>query len=552
MSKRVKAVEVIEAKENISLTGQIQNPIKKVCAYCRVSTDHVEQKTSYEAQVDEYTKRIKANDKWEFAGIYADEAKTGTCYAKRNEFNRMILDCKNGKIDLILTKSISRFARNVEDSIRTVRILRTQYNVEVFFEKENISTFDPKSDMIFTILASVAQEESRNISENCTWNIYKRMKDGVPIINHNRFLGYDKDENGELVINEQEAKTVRYIFNRYLEGVGYTTIARELEAKGFLTGAGNTKWHGSTVSGILQNEKYYGDLLQQKTFTVDYLSHKRIDNKGQKEKFLIKENHQPIISKELWLAVQKKREDKFAQTSGNDTNRERFASKYAFSGRLVCGNCGNTLKRRTWNAKTDAERIVWQCNDYINKGKRSCDSKAVGDLTIKRAFVEVYNSILNDKSEFFDTFIKTIERIIKKGHDKTKYEKALKEIRQVDDKISKLVQMKIDGELSADDFKREYDNLNTYKEKFVDVRNQFVENEINGSEKLRKISVIKEVIHTNSNPLTEFDDKIFKSIVDKVIIHNPISFTFVLVNGLEIPFDAKDLRDGRKYNHRDY
>ncbi len=546
-----KQVEVIEALPNISLSGNEERAIKKVAAYCRVSSDHIEQKTSYDAQIDEYTKRIKSNPDWEFVGIYADEAKTGTNTKNRLEFNRMIFDCERGNIDLILTKSISRFARNVEDSIRTVRKLKS-YGVEVFFEKENISSLDGKSDMLFSILASVAQEESRNISDNCTWGIRKKMRDGVPIVNHNRFLGYDKDENGELVINEEEAKTVRYIFNRYLEGVGYKTIARELEAKGCLTGAGKTKWHDSTIRGILENEKYYGELLQQKTVTVDYLTHKRVDNKGQMEQFLIKENHQPIVSKEIWLAVKKKREEKFLATSGSDTNKERYASKYAFSGKLICSNCGSTLKRRTWNARTPSERIVWQCNDYIDKGKRTCDLRAVGDLTIKRAFVDLYNGILDDKSTFFDTFLATIEKVIKKGSDKGKYEKAQKEIKVIDDKISKLVQMKINEEISIDDFKREYESLNTYKEKFVEIRNNFIECEINGNEKLRKISLIKEIINTNNNPLKEFDDQIFKAIVDKVIIINPISFKFVLVNGIEIPVDAKEYRDGRKYNHRDY
>ena len=551
MARAKKQVEVIEAAPNISMRGNEVKSIRRVAAYCRVSSDHIEQKTSYDAQIDEYTNRIQNNPKWEFAGIYADEAKSGTSTHRRPDFNRLILDAKRGKIDLILTKSISRFARNTEDSVHTVRMLKA-IDVEVFFEKENISSFDTKSEMIFTILASVAQEESRNISENCTWGIQKKMRDGAPIVNHNRFLGYDKNEDGELIINEEEAKVVRYIFNRYLEGAGYTTIARECEAKGYKTGAGKTKWHGSTVSGILQNEKYYGELLQQKTITVDYLTHKRVDNKGQKDMFRIEENHQAIISKEVWLAAKAKREQKFVAASGNDTNREKYAAKYAFSGKLICANCGSTLKRRTWNAKTPNERIVWQCNDYINKGVVSCSTKAIGDLTIKRAFVAWYNSVLDDKAAFFDTFIKTIERVVKKSKDKNKFQQAQNEIRKLEDRISKLVQMKIDGEISQEDFKREYSALCEIKNKHIEIKNSYIEKEIDDNEKLRQVSVIREIINTNSNPLTEFDDSIFKAIVDKVIVRTPVSFSFVLINGMEFTIDGREYSDGRKFKSREY
>lgn len=287
-----KQVKIIQALPTVNDDGKSINSRKRVAAYCRVSSSHLE-------QIDEYKKRIKNNPDWEFVAIYAVEAKSGTNTKTRVEFNRIIQDCEDGKVDLLLTKSISRFARNVEDSVGTVRLLKS-IGVEVFFEKENIYSFDSKSGMIFTILASVAQEESRNIAENSSWGIKKKMRDGKIIINHNRFLGYDKNEEGE---------TVRYIFERYLQGAGYTTIARELQDKGALTGSGNTRWHGSTVSGILQNEKYYGNLLQQKTYTVDFFLHKRVDNKGQKEQYLVENNHPAIVSKEMWLAAKKKKRD---------------------------------------------------------------------------------------------------------------------------------------------------------------------------------------------------------------------------------------------------
>jgi hypothetical protein len=310
--------------------------------------------------------------------------------------------------------------------------------------------------------------------------------------------------------------------------------------------------HASTVSGILQNEKYYGTVLLQKTFTVDFLQHKRIDNIGQKKQYLIENNHPAIISEDVWLTVKAKRESKFKQYAGRNTNTEKYASKYAFSGKLICEKCGATLKRRTWNAGTVAERIVWQCNDYINKGKRGCDSRAVGDITLKRAYVQLYNEIVSDKDEFFEAFITAVEKVIQKGKSKGKFNQAQKNIREVENKISMLVEMKLNGEISLDDYKREYDKINAYKDKLVGIKDKIVSDEISIDEQKRRITKVREIIHNNSNPLNDFDDELFKSLIEKVIIQNPVTFKFVLINGIEIPIKATELSDGRKFKSREY
>lgn len=547
--KTVKVVNVINPIVSAINNKHTGRKIKMVAAYCRVSSNHIEQKSSYLAQIDEYTNRIKKNSEWEFAGIYADEGKSGTRLKGRLQFNKMIKDCKEGKIDLIITKSISRFARNVEVSVKVVRELKA-IGVEVFFEKENISSFDGKSEMIFTILASVAQEESRNISENSYWGIEKKMKSGHAIVNCNRFLGYDKDEEGNLVINEKEAEVVRYIYKLYLEGYGYSAIAKKLESKKFLTGAGKSKWHGSTVSGILKNEKYCGHLLLQKTYTIDYLTHKRAENKGQLPKYEVKDNHEPIISEETWLAVQKKIEEKFENYSGGNMDRTKYISRYGFSGRLICNHCGDTLKRRHWNVGTVAERIVWQCNGYIRGGKRTCDTKAVGDITIKMAFVDLYNQIIADKGKFFDSFIKTIENVIKNSPDKENYKDVEKDIKQIDCEISELIQMKIRNEISLDDFNREYTKINECKDKLLGVRSAFIEEQVSTGDKKQKIARIKEIICSNDNPLTDYEDDLFISLIQKVMVDNPVTFTFVLQNGMEIPIDATKHHDGRQYKNK--
>lgn len=551
MSTIKKQMELIEALPNVSIFGTRTSPIKRVAAYCRVSTAHEEQLGSLHAQVDEYTKKITSNPSWTIANIYADEGKSGTSTIRRTELNRLIRDCSEDKIDYVMTKSISRLARNVLDSIEIVRKLKG-FGVEMYFEKENMSSFDSKSEMVFTILASVAQDESRNISENSTWGIRKRMRDGVPIVNHNRFLGYTKDANGELIIDEEQAKTVRYIFNRYLEGVGYTRIARELEEKGVLTGAGKSHWHGSTIRDILSNEKYYGELLLQKTYTVDYLTHERRDNKRQLDQYRFSNNHQPIVSKEVWLAVKQKREEKFFLTSGKDKNREKYSFKYAFSGRLVCKKCGATLKRRTLNANTPSARIVWQCNDYINKGKRACDSKAVGDLTLKRAFIEFYNSEILNTTDFFELLAKTTERVLLKNSNKKKYTKLCKELSELEVKLGKLFDMKMDDLISTGDYKSQYDMLSKQRDKLLAKKDELSNGEITELESQRKLALIRETINCNSTPLVEFDDDLFKTIVSKVIIINPIQFKFVLIDGAEFLIDATKHNDGRKYKNRDY
>lgn len=551
MAKKKKVV-IITEPTIIETESHSSNILKKrVAAYCRVSSNHIEQKSSYLAQVDEFTKTIKSTKGWEFAGIYGDEGKSGVGSEERLGFNQMIKDSKDGKIDLILTKSISRFARNVEISVKIVRELK-KYGVEVRFEKENISSFDGKSEMIFTILASVAQEESRNISENTTWGIRKRMKDGKEIVNCKRFLGYDKNEDGNLVINEEEAEVVRFIYDSYLKGFGYSKIAKMLESKGYKTGAGETKWHGSTVSGILGNEKYYGHLTLQKTVTIDYKTGKRVVNNNKSPRYDIEDNHDPIISKEKWLAVQKLKEEKFQIYSGNNKDRNKYVTRYAFSGKLICNHCGDTLKRRHWNVGTPSQRIVWQCNGYIRGGKRTCDTKAVGDTTIKMAFVDLYNELITNKGNFFDTFIKTIEGVVKKSPQKTDYKQLEKSLKKLEGDISELIQMKVRKEIAIEDFNREYALYNEYRDRLLESKKSFINEQITESDIKGKNEMIKKMIYSNSNPITEFSENLFIDLVEKVMVEDPVTFTFVLKNSMEIPVNASKYHDGRKYLNKKF
>ena len=297
-------VEVIKASVGVTPEG-IDPPIKRVAAYCRVSTDQEAQSTSYELQCEYYTQYIGAKEGWILAGIFADEGLSGTQMKKRDQLLKLIEECKAGKVDMILTKSISRLSRNVVDCLTIIRELKAlNPPVEVYFEKEHLSSLDDKTDMVLSMMASIAQEESRSISANISWAIRKRMENGTQKIPTACLLGYASDEDGNLVIVEEEAETVKYIYKCFIKGDPPNTIAERLNKKGSTTVLGND-WNGYSVRNILRNEKYCGDVLMQKTFTVDYLTHKTKKNEGERDQFYIADHHDAIVSREVWDKAQK-------------------------------------------------------------------------------------------------------------------------------------------------------------------------------------------------------------------------------------------------------
>lgn len=316
----------------------------------------------------------------------------------------MIEDCKARKIDMVITKSISRFARNTLDTLTYVRLLK-DLGIEVFFEKENIKTLDSKGEVLLSILSSLAQDESRSISENSTWGIRRRFEQGKLHINHTKFLGYDKDKNGNLVINPKQAKIVKRIYKDFLDGKGANRIARELESDGTLNWNGKAKWYEGSIRKMLTNEKYKGDALLQKTYTVDFLSKKRADNNGEVPQYYVEDSHPAIIDKEMWEAVQLEME-----------RRRNFALKYGiqkleyattdnpFAGRVICGTCGRVFGRKVWNSTSEKlRRIVWQCNcKYLGKGEKGCGSRHIDDAVLYQAFVDVFNAMIKNKDYFLE------------------------------------------------------------------------------------------------------------------------------------------------------
>ena len=328
--------------------------------------------------MDFYTRHIKSNPDWEFVEVFADRGITGTNTKNRENFNRMIDLALNGGIDIILTKSISRFARNTVDTLQTVRELKA-VGVEVRFEKENLHTFDPKCEMMLTIMSSLAQEESRSISENVRWGKQKSMRDGKVSLAYSRFLGYKKGADGRPEIVEEEAAIIRKIYDLFLSGKTINEIAAILTSMGVLTPAGRTKWSVSTVRSILSNEKYKGEALLQKTFTVDYLTKEVRKNNGEVPSVRVRNSHEPIIEPEVFDRVQ----EILAEST---KRRAKVRTRHPFAGKLICGDCGSFYGHKVWRLRSTGEHYnVWYCNHKYD-GDKTCDSPRLRDEEIKAAF----------------------------------------------------------------------------------------------------------------------------------------------------------------------
>lgn len=387
----------------------------RVAAYCRVSTLQEQQETSYEAQVNYYTEKINSNPEWIFAGIYADDGKSATMIRKRQDFQSMIDDCMAGKIDMVITKSISRFARNTVDSLTNIRKLKEK-NIAVYFEKENINTLGDGGEMLITILSSQAQEESRNLSENVHWGYVRQFENGVVYVNHNKFLGYTKDEGGNLVIVPKEAELVRRIFRLYLEGLSCMKIAERLTNEGILTVTGKNGWHATVIHKMLSNEKYMGDALLQKTYTVDFLMKKRVLNKGIVPQYYIEGNHPAIVPRELFYKVQEEKARRAnvyrpAKKKGT-TIRGKYSSQYVLSDIMICRECGQPYRRQVW-VNNGIKKPVWRCYSRLNSGTKKCkNSPSLEEKTLHRAIMEAVNSVVEDKGEFVDAFRENVIRIL--------------------------------------------------------------------------------------------------------------------------------------------
>ncbi len=387
----------------------------KVAAYCRVSTDDKEQKTSYEAQIQYYTNKINKNPDWQMAGIFADEGITGTQAKKRPEFLKMIRLCRQRKIDIILTKSLSRFARNTVDSLKYIRELK-ELGIAVISEKENINTLTAESEMLITIMSCFAQAESESISKNVSWGVRQSFKNGNVPIKYKTLLGYKKGADGLPEIVPEEAEIVRLIYRSYLDGMSLKQIADTLNSRGLRTKHKNAAWQIEIVKSILANEKYSGDALLQKTYVTDCITKKTRKNNGELPMYLVKNHHEPIISRADFNRVQEEMARRSAKRVIADkltkTEQGKYSAKYALSELLICGECGEHYRRVTWTAKGFKE-IKWRCVSRIQYGKKKCHSSpTVDEQALHRAIVSAVNEFCTVKDDVAKALRESITEVL--------------------------------------------------------------------------------------------------------------------------------------------
>jgi DNA invertase Pin-like site-specific DNA recombinase len=502
-------VTVIPAKPMQQLKGLEATAKLRVCAYARVSTDNEEQLSSYQAQVEHYTSYIQNNPAWEFVSIYADEGISGTNTKKREGFNRMIDECMAGKIDMVITKSISRFARNTLDTLKYVRQLKEK-GVAIYFEKESVNTLDSKGEFLITLLGSLAQEESSNLSQITKMGIAYRFQEGKVLVNHNKFLGYTKDEQGQLVIDPEEAETVRRIYREFLDGKSPYKIAKGLERDRKLTGSGGSKWYDSTVIGILKNVKYMGDALLQKTYTVDFLTKRRVINNGHAAQYYVEDSHEGIVSKEEFAAVQAEFERRGNMRGYSKTGKSKFTSDYAFSGKLFCGNCGSKFRRTKWGSGKNLQ-IVWICINHQTGG--DCDMKAVKEKALERTFVRAMNRIIVNKEAYL------VEEISDPEFD----------FEAIDARITELQQELMDAVRNNLEYSTaEIERLQALKQK---VKGDEVERQWKG----RMVREFKAYLEARDGELVDkFDGELFRKLVEKVRVVSMVEVEFVFKVGIEL------------------
>jgi DNA invertase Pin-like site-specific DNA recombinase len=524
-----KTITVIPARKTLhSTAAQTKESKRRVAAYARVSTDNEEQLTSYEAQVDYYTNHIKNNQNWDFVKVYTDEGISATNTKHREGFKQMIADALDGKIDLILTKSVSRFARNTVDSLTTVRNLK-EHGVEVYFEKENIYTFDGKGELLITIMSSLAQEESRSISENVTWGQRKRFADGKVMMPYSGFLGYERGEDGQPKIVEKEAKTVRLIYKLFLEGKTPTYIANYLMSQNILAPRGGNKWSPSTINSILRNEKYKGSALLQKSFTVDFLSKKVKKNNGEIPQYYIEDSHPAIVSKEVYDLVQ-------MELKKRKAGRHYKISGSCFSGMLFCSECGDIYGSKLWHSNNKYRRTVWQCNSKFKIQHKNVTPHFTEDM-LKSSFVSVMNELIENKNEI----IGFIEQVVEQLSDTTAIDKKVAiqqaKFEHISKQVHDYVELNSRVAINQKEYAKHYNELMSDYDA-EEAKLEAIKLERTNLIDRSKKSVVFLKLLKRQDIIQEFDEELFSSTVEKITVFED-KLIFEFKDGTEMEYLLK-------------
>ncbi len=505
-----RAVTVIPARVNAAYSAAAPSSLRRVAAYARVSTDDDEQKTSYEAQVAFYERHIRANPAWMFVSCYTDEGISGTGTKNRKGFTKMVEDALAGKIDLILTKSVSRFARNTVDTLTTVRKLKEK-GVEVYFEKENIYTLDSKGELLITIMSSLAQEESRSISENVTWGVRRRFEDGKVSMPYKHFLGYEKGPDGTPAIVEDEADIIRLIYRLFIYGKSPNYIASMLTEAGIPSPGGKDKWRTNGIISILANEKYKGEAILQKGFTVDFLTKKRKINEGEVPQYLVKNSHPAIIAPEIFDLAQYEMSRRRAE--GRVTS-----SGHPFSGKIICGCCSQAYGSKVWHSRDEYRRVIWRCNAKYGKGAHD-KTPHLTDSQIEAAFIKAFNSRLESKAEIFAAYTEVVQALTDTGDLDRESAELLNErdivtalTRQCVQENAKVAQNQADYEQRIAGLQQRYDEAVA---KLVAVENRRLER---SAKRTNITRFLKALVKQGDDLVTEFDEELWYITVDSITV----------------------------------
>lgn len=499
--------------------------LRRVAGYARVSTDSEEQLTSYEAQVDYYTRYIKSKPEWEFVDVYTDEGISATNTKRREGFNRMVSDALDGKIDLIITKSVSRFARNTVDSLTTVRKLKDA-GVEVYFEKENIWTLDSKGELLITIMSSLAQEESRSISENVTWGQRKRFADGKVSMPYKQFLGYRKGADGLPELVPEEAEIIRSIYRMFMDGKSVSAIARHLSLQGIPSPAGKKEWQRATVYSILRNEKYKGSALLQKTFTVDFLQKKKKINEGEVPQYYVEHSHEAIIDPEEWERVQ-------LELARRKDSPKRTYCNSPFAAKLVCGDCGEHYGSKVWHSNSKYRRTIWRCNAKYS-GSNHCNTPHLYEDDLKRHFISALSELLCDRETLLEDGRFVRRELLDFAAMDSECDELAQEMDMISDMIKKLVNGNASQAVSQTAYTERYNKL---VEKYETMQNRY--DALRQQKERRQIQ--SDAISGCLFALSELDllqltfsESLWNATIDHVTVYADERLVFRFKNGYEI------------------
>lgn len=536
MNRPVKKVRVIEANKTAEESIKEKYLQKRVAAYCRVSTQQEEQLNSYAVQVKHYTDRINSEPKWKLVGIYADKGISGTSTKNRDEFNKMIRMCKRGKIDMIITKSISRFARNTVDCLKYIRLLK-DFGVDVFFEEQGIHSMSNGTEFYITVYGSLAQSESENISANVRWGKEQSAKEGNIQFRYKNTLGYKKGIDGNPEIVPEEAEIIKYIYQRFISGASYGSIKAELENKDILSPSGNKKWSYSTIRSILTNERYKGDMVINKTYVVDCISKKVKKNNGERNKYYIENNHPAIVDAVTFGKVQeelaRRNSKKKVKQIGTKTELGKYSSKYALTELLVCGECGTAYRRCTWTASGE-KRIVWRCIKRLDFGKKYChNSPTLEEDVLQKAIMEAVKRVALRNCNLLKTLKTHIASNLKCEMDEDRRLDIKVRLAEIDAEFKNILSMlSTDMDSNAFAEKKITDLMAEKRELELELVHLSGECPQSPSEsKLNEISRVTD--HLQNQPLM-FDDILIRQILSCVVVLSKEKIRVVFKDGTEI------------------